>query len=135
MKTLKVILTVFLVFGTVIAANGQKPESSSKIKSITILEEKSDMLIKKQYKESETFYDSKGNILEEISYKQGKVAKHFKYQYDAENNKIKEEEFDLSGKLIELSEYKFENGLRTEKIVYDGNKKMKSKKTYVYTTF
>jgi hypothetical protein len=100
-----------------------------------VSEEKYDMLVKKQYKESETYYDTRGNVLENVSYKQGKVDKHFKYQYDADNNKIKEEEFDASGKLKESSEYKYLNGLRTEKTVYDPNKKLKSKKTYVYTTY
>jgi hypothetical protein len=100
-----------------------------------VSEEKYDMLIKKQYKESETYYDSRGNELESITYKQGKVDKHFKYQYDADNNKIKEEEFDTSGKLKESSEYKYVNGLRTEKNVFDQNKKLKSKRTYVYTTY
>ena len=43
-----------------------------------------------------------------------------------------EEEYDPAGRLIEYSEYKFENGLRTEKNVYDPNKKLKSRKfTYV----
>jgi hypothetical protein len=77
----------------------------------------------------------RGNVLENISYKQGKVDKHFKYQYDSDNNKIKEEEFDAAGKLKESSEYKYANGMRTEKTVYDSNKKLKSKKTYVYTTY
>ena len=93
------------------------------------------MLVKKQFKESETYYDARGNVTESITYKQGKTDKHFKYQYDTENNKIKEEEFDPSGRLKESSEYKYSNGLRTEKTVYDSNKKMKSKKTYVYTTY
>ena len=93
------------------------------------------MLIKKQYKDSETYFDSKGNVIEEINYKKRKVTKHFKYQYDSENNKLKEEEYDESENLIEASEYKYENGLRVEKIVYDGNKKIKSKKIYKYTTY
>jgi hypothetical protein len=93
------------------------------------------MLVKKQYKESETYYDAHGNIIESINYKLGKVDKHFKYQYDAENNKIKEEEFETSGRLKEYSEYKYSEGLRTEKVVYDSNKKTKSKKTYVYTKY
>jgi hypothetical protein len=102
---------------------------------VVVSEEKYDMLIKKQFKESETYYDSHGNILETITYKEGKVVKHFKYQYDSDNNKIKEEEYDVSGRLKEISEYKYVNGLRSEKTVYDSNKKIKSKKTYVYTTY
>ena len=135
MKTVKTAMLIILVLGINLSAICQKSGSKDKIKSIIVLEEKNDMLIKKQFKESETYFDSRGNILEEINYKQGKVSKHFKYQYDSDDNKIGEEEFDPSGKIKEYSEYKIENGLRVEKIVYDGNKKIKSKKIYNYTTF
>lgn len=112
-----------------------KSDSKPKLKSIIVLEEKYDQLVRKQYKESETYYDSNGNIIEEIIYKQGKVDKHFKYQYDSDDNKIREEAYDPSGKLMEYSEYKIENGLRVEKIVYEPNKKPKSRKEYQYTTY
>ena len=135
MKTLKAALITILVLGSYLTADCQKSGSKEKIKSIIVLEEKSDALIKKQYKESETYYDNKGNILEEITYKQGKVNKHFKYEYDSDGNKIKEEKFGPSGKLTETSEYKIDNGLRVEKIVYDANKRIKSRKIYQYTTF
>jgi hypothetical protein len=135
MKAIKTILLFILFLGTALSSECQKAGSKEKIKSIIVLNEKNDMLVKKQYKDSETYYDTKGNILEEISYKQGKVSKHFKYQYDSDDNKIKEEEFDSSGRIIEYSEYKFEKGLRVEKIVYDRNKKIKSRKIYQYTTF
>lgn len=135
MKIIKVSLLMIMVAGTTFTAVSQNVAPKEKIKSIIITEEKADVLVKKQFTESETYYDVKGNITEEITYKQGKVDKHFKYQYDADNNKIKEEEFDSSGKIIESSEYKYEKGLRTEKIVYDSNKKVKSKKSYKYTTY
>lgn len=108
---------------------------NSNIKSIVVTTEKFDMLVKKKYKDSETYYDQKGNLIEEISYKQGKIHKHFKYQYDAEGNKIREEEFDPSGRLVEWSVYRFENGLRVEKTVYDAANEIKSKKYYTYTTY
>jgi len=132
---MKKTLLIFFAVGVTFSANCQKSAAKVNIKSIIVFEEKSDMLIKKQYKDSETYYDEKGNVIEEINYKKGQVSKHFKYQYDSDSNKIKEEEYDESGKLTESSEYKYENGLRVEKIVYDGNKKMKSKKTYKYTTY
>jgi hypothetical protein len=135
MKLVKIALLLLLASGTTIPAICQKTESKEKIKSLIITEEKADMLVKKQYTESETYYDIKGNISEDIAYKQGKIDKHFKYQYDADNNKIKEEELDSSGKTIESSEYKYENGRRIEKTVYDSNKKIKSKKFYKYTTY
>jgi hypothetical protein len=135
MKTVRTTILIFLILSCALKAECQKSRPDDKIKSLVVSEEKYDMLVKKQYKESETYYDSRGNELESITYKQGKVDKHFKYQYDADNNKIKEEEFDASGKLKESSEYKYANGLRTEKNVFDQNKKLKSKRTYVYTTY
>jgi antitoxin component YwqK of YwqJK toxin-antitoxin module len=82
--------------------------------------------------DAEEKYDQKGNLIEETQYKDGKVDKRMVYEYDANNNKIKETETDASGKLKKTSEYKYENGLRTEKITFDENKKLISKKTYSY---
>jgi hypothetical protein len=135
MKNVKPLFLLFLLALLPVSAICQKTGSNQNVKSIVVTEEKYDMLVKKQYKESESYYDTKGNLIESITYKLGKVDKHFKYQYDADNNKIKEEEFESSGRIKESSEYKYSDGLRTEKIVYDPNRKMKSKKTYVYTKF
>jgi len=135
MKKYSSFFLIIFLFALAINANCQKPSSNDKIKSVVVMEEKYDMLVKKQYKESETYYDVRGNVIESITYKQGKTDKHFKYQYDADNNKIKEEEYDINGRLKESSEYKYSDGQRIEKIVYDSNKKIKSKKTYIYTKF
>lgn len=135
MNKAKTVFLIILILGSVGTTKAQKSGTDNKIKSIVVTEEKYDMLVKKQYKDSETFYDSRGNVIESITYKQGKVDKHFKYEYDSDNNKIKEEEFETTGRLKEISEYKYVNGLRTEKNVYDPNHKQKSKKTYVYTSY
>lgn len=78
MKLLRHLLPVILVLTSVLPMKSQDHVSKPKIKSLVVTEEKYDILIKKQYKESETYYDQKGNIVEEISYKQGKVNRHFK---------------------------------------------------------
>jgi hypothetical protein len=135
MKTARGILLLTLIISLNATLIAQHKEPDKKIKSIIIYQEKYDMLVSHKYKDTEQYFDSRGNLIEDITYKQGKVTKHFKYQYDSDNNKIKEGEFDPSGRLMESSEYKFENGLRTEKYVYDSKKKLKSKKTYQYTTF
>src|ERR1035437_6133628 len=101
MKTLKTLFLIMMILSATLAAECQKTGSVDKIKSLVVTEEKYDMLVKKQYKESETYYDTRGNVIESITYKQGKVDKHFKYQYDQDNNKIKEEEFDATGRLKE----------------------------------
>ena len=86
-------------------------------------------------KESEILYDNDGNVIEETEYKIGKVSKHIKYEYNEDHNKIRETELDPSGKKIKVTEYKYNNGLKTEKTVYDGNNKILSKKTYKYETY
>ena len=135
MKTINPIILIIMFLTYTVSAECQISGTPDKIKSVVVTEEKYDMIVKKQYKDSETYYDSRGNVMESITYKQGKIDKRFKYEYDAENNKIKEEEFDASGKIKESSDYKYVNGLRTEKNVYDSNKKLKSRKTYTYTTY
>jgi hypothetical protein len=113
----------------------QSQEPDQKLKSVIITEEKHDALIKKEYKESETYYDIQGNVIEEIKYKEGRIDEHFKYQYDSSNHKIREEEYDDSGRLKEYSEYRYEKGLRVEKLVFDSNKKLKTRKIYRYTLY
>jgi len=135
MKTARIIILLLLTISLNARVSAQKKEPDRKIKSIIVYQEKYDMLVTRKYKDTEQYFDSRGNLIEDITYKQGKVTKHFKYQYDQDDNKIKEEEFDPSGRLIETSEYKFADGMRTEKYVYDANKKLKSKKTYQYTTY
>jgi hypothetical protein len=135
MKKLKIVLIVLLAAVINLTAVSQTKAPAAKVKSMVVTEEKSDMLVKKQLKDSEVYYDTHGNIIEEIAYKDGKMSKHMKYQYDQDNNKIREEELDSSGRTLEISEYKYSNGLRTEKVVYDSNNKMKSRKVYTYTMY
>ncbi|MGQ9619444.1 MAG: hypothetical protein ACUVTX_00480 [Bacteroidales bacterium] len=131
MKIYKYLFPAIILLLIALPAEAQK----QKIKSIVVTQEKFNTLIPKKIKDYEVYYDEKGNIIEEINYKQGKIATHFKYEYDRDGNKIKEEEFDPNGKTIEISVYKIENGLRVEKTVYDANKRLKSKKYYQYTMY
>lgn len=135
MKTVQNFLLILILLGTGMHLNAQNEKPEGKIKSIIVYQEKYDMLVSRKDKELEQYFDIRGNLLEDITYKQGKISKHFKYQYDSDNNKIREEEYDQAGHLMEYSEYSYENGLRTEKTVYDAKKKLKSRKIYQYTTY
>ncbi len=130
------IATLALLFGAIIfsstALYSQSAGSSGSIKARIVHEEKTEKGKKSVYIDSEEKYDSKGNVIEEIEYKDGKIDKHMLYEYDSNNNKIKETELNDSGKPKKIGEYKYENGLRKEKYVYDGNKMLISKKTYTY---
>ena len=123
----------FTALGSYVTA--QESGQRGKNKSIVVYNEKHDALVTRKYKDLEQNFDQRGNLIEEITYKQGKVSKHFKYYYDQENNKIKEEKYGPSGHITETSEYKYENGLRIEKTVYDSDGKVMSRKVYQYTTY
>jgi hypothetical protein len=113
----------------------QEKTKDQKVKHVTVTEEKHDGRAVTTNKESETTYDINGNIIEQILYKGGEVDTHFRYEYDAGNNKIKETEFTKKGAVDKISEYKIQNGQRVEKTVYDSNKNLLLKKTYQYTYY
>jgi hypothetical protein len=132
---LLILVPAALFIMSTFTAKGQQKQALPKIKSVIVYDEKFDKLISKKNKDSETIYDAHGNIIEEITYVNNKVDTHIQYQYDASDNKIKELELDSSGKVTKTSEYKFDKGLRIEKTVYGADGKLKTKKTYVYTTY
>ncbi|HVN57395.1 MAG TPA: RHS repeat domain-containing protein [Bacteroidales bacterium] len=135
-KTIVKALLVIFILGSGADALCQIAEPvKNKLKSVVVYTEKNNALVAKKFKESEVYYDQQGNVIEEMYYKDGRVTTHFKYTYDAAGNKTREEEYDSSGKLSQVSEYKIENGLRTEKVVYDSQHNVKSKKFYQYTSY
>lgn len=107
----------------------QEPLAKSRI----VYEEKFEKGQKKTMIDSEEKYDLRGNTIEEIEYKDGKMDKHMQYEYDADNNRIRETELDENGKIKKTAEYKYEKGLRKEKLSYDAGKNLISRKTYNYT--
>ena len=134
MKRFAVVLLI-MAFPLLLSAQDKKA-IANKLKSITVHEQKYEKgEAGKVLVESVTKYDQAGNVVEEIEYKQGKVDKHMTYQYDADNNKILETELDAAGKKIKVTTYKYTNKLRTEKIEFDGNRQLLSKKTYKYETY
>jgi hypothetical protein len=133
MKKISIIL-IALIWPVLVSAQ-EKKAMANKLKSITVYEQKYEKVDGKALIESVTKYDQAGNIIEEIEYKQGKVDKHILYKYDGANNKILETELDPSGKKTKITEFKYTNNLRTERIVYDGNNRVLSKRTYKYELY
>jgi antitoxin component YwqK of YwqJK toxin-antitoxin module len=129
----------FILLGLLLSFScfGQKKNEiiAEGIRSIVVTEQKVDGTTSRTYKESETLYDKKGNIIEETLYKDGKFDTHLKYQYDALGNKIKETELGSDGKVKKVTDYKYQGTLRTEKTVTDNKGKIKSKKTYKYEKY
>lgn len=120
-----------ILFG--INAQDKKEIREKNIKTITVYEEKVEKN-KKEIVESVTTYDKNGNELELIEYNsEGKFKKHFKWKYNSDFQKIKEIELDESGDIIETTEYKYQNGLKSERTVFNGKGEVLEKKRYVYT--
>ena len=112
----------------------QKSDTKPKVKSVTVMEENyEDDKSGTQQKESFTRFDLQGNIVELIEYdKEGKEKQHILYEYDKEGHKTKETSLKANGNKDKEEVFIYQNGLRTEKIVYYGNGKIKSKKKYIY---
>lgn len=125
------LVTLICAVGTVL---GQKKDTAVKCKSVTVFDVNyDDDKAGSQVKESFTSYDTAGNMTEFIDYdKEGKEKEHILYEYDKEGHKIKETYLKANGSKDKIEEYIYQNGLKTEKIVYYGNGKIKSKKKYVY---
>src|SRR3990172_5642921 len=125
----KIAVVIMIMAWPLLLSAQEKNAIANKLKSVTVHEQKYEKgEAGKVLVESVTKYDQAGNVIEEIEYKQGKVDKHMTYQYDADNNKILETELDAAGKKIKVTTYKYTNNLRTEKMVYDGNNQLISKK-------
>jgi hypothetical protein len=113
-----------------------KKAQKHNLKTITVYEQKSEKgKMGKSLPESQTSYDAQGNVIDEVEYSNGKVSKHVSYQYNENNDRVRETEFDNLGNKIKVTEYKYSDGLKTEKAVYNGSGQLLSKKTYKYETF
>ena len=64
---------------------------------------------RKAFPELDIWYDARGNVVEEIEYNEGTFVMHFKYEYDAASNKIKETELDAAGRITKITTYKYDS--------------------------
>lgn len=84
-------------------------------------------------KESFRKFDTRGNLIEEIDYtKEGEVKDRKTYEFDENNNLVKEIKYEPNGNIDEIIEYKYKDGLKTEKLEYDFKGRLIKKKTYIY---
>jgi hypothetical protein len=89
---------------------------------------------KEPHIEKEEVYNFRGDLIEIKEYsEEGKVVSlWFRYKYDNQGNLIEEEELNSKGEIKERYEYKYENGLKTEKLYYDNKGRLFKKKIYKY---
>jgi hypothetical protein len=84
--------------------------------------------------EKEEFYNFRGDLVEIKEYTdQGKTINNWvKYKYDTQSNLVEEQQLNSKGEIKERFEYKYENGLKTEKIYYDNKNRLSKKKIFKY---
>lgn len=130
----RILLVAVSIFSLLEIANAQT-EKKQEVKKITTYETDYELGTGKAIIESEVTYDTKGNIIEEIEYKDGKVKNHYSYSYDTNNNKIEQIEYDTNGKQKKIFKYIYKNNLKIERISLDSKGHVKSKKTYQYEMY
>ena len=125
---------VILIFGLVLPVSGQSKKTVKKhdILSQTTYEADYEDSNGKEVIESEEIFDESGNLVEYKDYKQGKLNKWVKYEYNADNDLVKEVKLSADGNILKTEEYKYEDGLKVEKIEYDSKNRIINKRRYVY---
>ncbi len=84
--------------------------------------------------EKEETYNFRGDLIELKVYSdKGKTVDNWvKYKYDTLGNLIEEQNLNSKGEVKERFEYKYENGLKVEKLYYDNKNRLTKKKIYKY---
>lgn len=124
-------IIICLIASTAIAQS-KKDITKNNVKSITEVKYDYSDGIEEKAIESKMVYNNEGELIELKEYKKGDLDKHEKYSYDSKGNRIKQIKYDEKGKIDEIIEYKYSGDLRTERIEYYPNGKIKNKKVYTY---
>lgn len=132
---MKHLLIVILLFSWALNSHAQKKEEivDKGIEVKKFFEQDVADGEKEAYLVKEEFYSTKGELVEIKEYNsQGSVETWFKYKYDKNNVLIEELELNSKGEQIERIEYKYQNGLRTEKLEYDSKNRLSKIRKYEY---
>lgn len=132
-KNILYLILISLISLPVSAQMSEKQAKAHKVKSIS--EWETDLRERRPEAVLETYarFDEDGRILE-IQERDGSgvITLHEKYTYDADGNKITEEQYDERGNLKKRHVYAFQNGLRVSRKTYDERGDLIGEKKYVY---
>jgi len=133
-------LLVIILMSIAVLANAQDYQPKSKriskanVKTVKVEKKSYDVGHEETELLEAVTYNEDGDVTEVKEWKNNKLSKHEKYEYNSEGDIVLETEFDLKGKLGKKVEYKYNSDrLVTERIVYFSNGKVKSRRVYSYT--
>jgi len=122
-----------ITFGVQGQQLSKKEIRSRKILSVT--ESETDLRVRnpKAVQESYKKYNRQGEIIEIIERdNKGIITLHESYDYDTDGHKTVEIQYLPNGKIKKRHIYKYENGLRTERLTYDARNRLIGRKKYIY---
>jgi len=131
------VIILLSLFAFTLGVQGQqlskKEIRSLKILSVTGSETDLRERHPKTIQESYQKYNRQGKIVEIIERdNNGVITLHESYDYDTDGNKTVEIQYLPNGKIKKKHIYKYENGLRTERLTYDARNRLIGQKKYIY---
>jgi hypothetical protein len=133
MKIVIILVIVLCTFTSNIYSQSRKKAEKLGIKSVTE--------IKVDYEDSNgdeiirriKVFDENGNVIEDKDYNRaGKLQEKITYEYNGDNELIKEVHYRPNNKVQESFTYKYRDGLIVERCKYDSNNRLLWKRKYVY---
>ncbi len=127
------ILLIALCFSPILSAQSSSKVEKRGITKRSITEISYENGANEEIIEEEKWFDEEGNVIElKERDNKGKLKNWVKYTYTKKNDVETELYLNANGKLLEKIEYRYEDGLRTEKLYYDGKERLVKKKVYAY---
>lgn len=135
MQTKRIVLIFAIVFSAfLMQAQSAKKVKAHKIATKQTVEIEVERGTNKRTIEEFEAFNADGNIIEYRDYtKDGKLKSWVKYEYGTNKEIIKEVYFNEKESIVESIEYIFKDGLKSEKLYYDGKHRLIKKKVYEYT--
>ena len=136
MIKMKIIVLIGLLVG--IIGNNLYSQSKKKIKnlgieSVTIVKEDYEDSNGKEILRSVTVFDENDNEIKFEDYdKAGKLSKIITYEYNSDNDLVKEIHYKPNNKVSKTITYSYKDGLMMERCKYDGADRLLSRRKYIY---
>lgn len=131
----KIYITLLTVFFTALV-HAQSPKEVVKhnIATKQVVEIEVERGTKARSVEEFEAYDKNGNLIEKKDFNNdGELKEWVKYEYNEDEEVVKEIYLDEKGKVLESIVFVFKDGLKKEKLYYDSKNRLVKKKVYEYT--